>query len=174
MAELQRAYVGLGSNLGDSWAELQAALMALRALPDTHYEGCSEVYRSAPCEVDPQPDFLNAVCRVRTALGPERLLERLLDIERGRGRQRLRVGAPRTLDLDLLIYGGLCRTEPGLTLPHPRMHLRAFVLRPLADLDPALVIPGRGVVLQLLQECLGQRLEWAGSLPQPVREACTP
>lgn len=153
------AFVGFGSNLGDSLGELKTACSELATLSETTLNGCSAVYRSAPIGVAPQPDFLNACCRLTTALGARSLLAELMRIEQLRGRTRSEKGAPRVLDLDLLLYDDLICDEPGLTLPHPRLHERAFVLYPLADLDATIIIPGRGSVRALLKRCAGQRIE---------------
>ncbi|MHB1530012.1 MAG: 2-amino-4-hydroxy-6-hydroxymethyldihydropteridine diphosphokinase [Acidiferrobacteraceae bacterium] len=153
------AFVGLGSNLGDSMTEIRRACAQLALLPGTALARCSAVYRTAPFDVRPQPDFLNACCRLVTTLTPVLLLEGLMRIERDRGRVRRGKGEPRTLDLDLLLYDDVTYVTPGLTLPHPRLHERAFVLYPLADLDAGLVIPGRGPLRVLLERCARQRIE---------------
>lgn len=154
------AYIGLGSNLEEPLVQVRSALRALQASASIQVEACSSFYRSAPVGLTGQPDFINAVCRARTALAPEALLQALLEIERAHGRVRGGPqGGPRTLDLDLLLYGTEIRDTPALRLPHPRLHERAFVLVPLAELDPGLVIPGHGTVTQLLAGCCGQRLE---------------
>lgn len=144
------AYVGLGANLGDAQATLRVAVDAIRALPLTELVRLSSFYRSAP--VDAQgPDFLNAVALVRTSLDAATLLSHLQRIESAHGRERPYRNAPRTLDLDLLLYGDQQMVSPELTLPHPRMHLRAFVLVPLAEIaDAGLCIPGRGTPQALL------------------------
>ncbi|ARP84393.1 2-amino-4-hydroxy-6-hydroxymethyldihydropteridine diphosphokinase [Bordetella genomosp. 8] len=129
------AYIGLGANLGDSAATLRAALRELAALPDTRECVASPFYRSAPVDAT-GPDFVNAVARLRTALAPLDLLDALQAIELEHGRARPYRNAPRTLDLDLLLYDDLRLDTPRLTLPHPRMHERAFVLLPLRDLAP--------------------------------------
>ncbi|HUZ83129.1 MAG TPA: 2-amino-4-hydroxy-6-hydroxymethyldihydropteridine diphosphokinase [Gaiellales bacterium] len=135
------AFVGFGSNLGDPAATLQRALADVRQLGAV--TGVSRVYRSAPVGGVAQPDFLNAVVRLRTGLPAGRLLDGLLEIERQHGRVRgIRFG-PRTLDLDLLAYEGVECADGRLTLPHPRAHEREFVLRPLCDLAPDLVLAGR-------------------------------
>jgi len=153
------AYVGLGSNLDNPIEQLRAGLKSLAALPHTAVECCSAFYRTAPLGRLDQPDFINAACRVNTALPAAGLLDHLLAIETAHGRRRTDVGGPRTLDLDLLLYDALtCRTS-GLTLPHPRLHERAFVLYPLHELAPDLVIPGRGALTQLLSACSGQKIE---------------
>ncbi|MBI5612308.1 MAG: 2-amino-4-hydroxy-6-hydroxymethyldihydropteridine diphosphokinase [Gammaproteobacteria bacterium] len=153
------AYVGLGSNLDDPVEQLRAGLAALAVLPETALERCSSFYLSAPVGRHDQPDFVNAVCRLRTRLAPAALMQRLLAIEADRGRRRGQVGGPRTLDLDLLLYGDRAGHEPGLTLPHPRLHERAFVLYPLYELAPDLAIPGRGALANLLPACAGQKIE---------------
>ena len=153
------AYIGLGSNLEQPIEQLRAGLAALAALPTTTLDLCSAFYLTAPVGRLDQPDFINAVCRLRTALAPLALLQRLLAIEAGRGRRRIEVGGPRSLDLDLLLYGEQACRQPGLTLPHPRLHERAFVLYPLYELAPNLVIPGRGALADLLPACAGQKIE---------------
>lgn len=153
------AYIGLGSNLDQPVEQLRAGLAALAALPMTTLDRCSAFYLSAPVGRLDQPDFINAVCRLHTALAPLALLQRLLAIEAARGRRRIEVGGPRSLDLDLLLYGEQACRQPGLTLPHPRLHERAFVLYPLYELAPNLVIPGRGALADLLPACAGQKIE---------------
>ena len=153
------AYIGLGSNLEQPIEQLRAGLAALAALPATMLDRCSAFYLTAPIGRTDQPDFINAVCRLYTALPPAELLQHLLTIEAAHGRRRIETGGPRTLDLDLLLYGELTCHTPGLTLPHPRLHERAFVLYPLHELAPDLVIPGHGALVQLLSACAGQRIE---------------
>jgi len=145
------AYVGLGSNLGDREGYLRAALDALRADPALELRAVSSVRETDPVGLLDQPRFLNAAARVETALSARALLERLLAVERALGRTRAgpRFG-PRTIDLDLLLFGDQAIDEPGLAVPHPRLHERRFVLEPLAELDPALNVPGRGPVSDLL------------------------
>lgn len=145
------AYIGLGSNLEDPASQVKAGYAALAALPATELIACSALYRSAPVGYSDQPDFINAVAKVETALGARELLDALLAIELNHGRVRDFQNAPRTLDLDLLLYGDLQLHAPGLTIPHPRMHERAFVLVPLAAIAPQCVIPGRGKVAELLR-----------------------
>lgn len=151
-AAARDAYVALGSNLGDSRATLVGAAEALAALPGSRLAGISRIYRTPPWGRRDQPDFLNAVVRLRTTLEPHDLLDELMAIERrfGRTRDGERWG-PRTLDLDLLHVDGVVLDEPQLTLPHPRMGERAFVLLPLADLAPELELPGQGRVAELLR-----------------------
>jgi len=130
-----RAYVGLGSNLGDRSAHLLLGLSALSRLPDTHLLRLSPVYETEPVG-PPQPPYLNLVAELETELAPRALLGEMLAIERALGRERRERWGPRTLDLDLLLYGDLVLEEEGLTVPHPRLHQRAFVLVPLLDLLP--------------------------------------
>jgi 2-amino-4-hydroxy-6-hydroxymethyldihydropteridine diphosphokinase len=145
------AYVALGSNLGDREAHLRAALAALRARPEIEVAAVSRVYQTAPVGPPPQGPYLNAVVRLRTRLAPRGLLDCLLEIEAARGRQREggRWSA-RTLDLDLLFYGSLVLDEPGLRVPHPRLHERNFVLEPLCDVAPDLVHPRLGKTVEEL------------------------
>lgn len=147
------AYVGLGSNLDDPCAQLERALTELDTLPATHLTACSPLYRSAPVGVTEQPDFINAVAALHTTLTPHELLTALLTVEQAHGRVRALRWGPRTLDLDLLLYDDLILTDATLTLPHPRLHERAFVLYPLADLAPALTLPGHGPLRALLAAC---------------------
>ncbi|HEX2486046.1 MAG TPA: 2-amino-4-hydroxy-6-hydroxymethyldihydropteridine diphosphokinase [Myxococcota bacterium] len=144
----ERAFVALGSNLGDRDAHLAAALAGLRATPGVSGVACSSIYETAPVGPPGQGPYLNAVARVDTTLDPHALLARLLALERDAGRVRSGVrDEARTLDLDLLLHGARCLDEPGLTLPHPRLHERAFVLVPLAELAPELVHPRLGRTL---------------------------
>ncbi len=137
------AYVALGSNLGDRAAHLEAAIAALRATPGIEVIALSSVRETEPVGGPPQGPYLNAVVALRTELAPRALLERLLEIEAAQGRERgPERNAPRTLDLDLLLYGDEKIDEPDLVVPHPRMHERAFVLEPLAELAPDLVPHG--------------------------------
>ncbi|HET7359561.1 MAG TPA: 2-amino-4-hydroxy-6-hydroxymethyldihydropteridine diphosphokinase [Rhodanobacteraceae bacterium] len=145
------AYVALGANLGDPRAQLLAAFDALAALQDTRLQARSRLYLTPPWGLREQPPFVNAVAQLDTGLGPDELLQGLLDIERAAGRERNgeRWG-PRRLDLDLLLHGDTVRDDARLTLPHPRMAERAFVLLPLAELAPQLDIPGHGRIAELL------------------------
>ena len=140
----QIAVIGLGANVGEPRAQIEAALAALAQLPDTRIVRRSSFYRTAPIGRSDQPDFINAAALVETALTPRALLAALLAIEQSHGRVRLEVNGPRTLDLDLLLYGDTPIDEPGLAVPHPRMHLRRFVLESLLELDPDCRIPGHG------------------------------
>jgi len=132
------AYVGIGSNLEDPRAQVMAAFEELDRLPHTRLVKRSSLYRSAPVGHAPQPDFINAVARLETGLPAERLLAELQAIEARHGRQRSFPNAPRTLDLDVLLYGNASLDLPGLKIPHPRMHERAFVLQPLVEISPEL------------------------------------
>lgn len=153
------AYVGIGSNLGEPRRQIEAALEALGGLPGTRVARRSSLYRTAPVGHADQPDFLNAVARLETRLAAEALLGELQDIERRHHRERRFANGPRTLDLDLLLYDGRVLESPRLTLPHPRMHERAFVLAPLAQIDPDAEVPGHGRAAELLARCAGQRIE---------------
>jgi len=152
------AYVGIGSNQGNARAHVLAACDELAHLPDTRLAARSSLYRSAPVDAS-GPDYVNAVAALDTELSPAQLLDALQDLERRHGRERPYPNAPRTLDLDLLTYGDTVFTSPMLTLPHPRMHQRAFVLQPLLELDPRAEVPGRGSARDLLAACAGQRVE---------------
>jgi 2-amino-4-hydroxy-6-hydroxymethyldihydropteridine diphosphokinase len=155
-----RAYIGLGSNIAEPAAQVRSGMAALARLAATRVEACSSLYRTAPVGWREQPDFINAVCRVRTGLAPAALMRGLLEIERTHGRVREgNPGGPRTLDLDLLLYGDETIHSAELTVPHPRLHERAFVLYPLLEIEPDLVIPGRGPSHRLLAACAGQRVE---------------
>jgi 2-amino-4-hydroxy-6-hydroxymethyldihydropteridine diphosphokinase len=146
-----RAHVGLGANLGDRERTLRVAVDELGSEPGIEVVAVSTLRETDPVGVGNQPRFLNGAVAVDTTLTPEQLLERLLALEHRFGRVRTPgEHGPRTLDLDLLLYGDLAIDEPGLTVPHPRLHERRFVLEPLAELDPGLVIPGRGSVESLL------------------------
>ena len=141
---MNTAYIALGANLGDPAATVRAAFAALANLPESRLVHSSSLYRTAPVGITAQPEFVNAVAQLETTLAPESLLDALFDIELRFGRIRADKNGPRTLDLDLLLYGHQFIDLPRLTLPHPRLHLRAFVLKPLAEIAPDLVIPGRG------------------------------
>lgn len=151
-APLVPAYIALGSNLSEPQRQLRAAFDALGCLPNTQLIARSSLYRSAPVGYADQPDFVNAVAAIRTALAPRVLLDKLLELERAQGRGRVRAfrNAPRTLDLDIVLYGEQVIHEPGLSVPHPRMHERAFVMVPLAEIAPDALVPGRGRVRELL------------------------
>ncbi|MBP8814778.1 MAG: 2-amino-4-hydroxy-6-hydroxymethyldihydropteridine diphosphokinase [Laribacter sp.] len=144
------AAIALGANLGDAAASVRDAMQALAALPDTRWLAGSPLYRTAPVGYADQPDFVNAVALVETGLTPQELLAALQKLEEQGGRVRSFRNAPRTLDLDLLVYGEVEMDTTELTLPHPRMHERTFVLMPLADVAPDLLIPGCGRVADCL------------------------
>jgi 2-amino-4-hydroxy-6-hydroxymethyldihydropteridine diphosphokinase len=155
----QNIFVGLGSNLDDPRSHVLRAFQELSALPHTHVLQHSSLYRSAPAGYPDQPDFINAVARLETTLSPRELLEAILQLEQTHGRTREFRHAPRTLDIDLLLYQDLQHREQGLTIPHPQMHLRAFVLNPLLEIAPDCAIPGIGSAAAALQACPPQRLE---------------
>lgn len=158
-----RAYIGLGANLGDLAATLRAALAALEALPGTRLIAVSSGWRSAPVDAG-GPDFLNAVACLDTSLLPLALLDGLQAIEQAHGRERPYRNAPRTLDLDVLLIEGQAWSDDRLVLPHPRLHERAFVLRPLLELAPDLALPGLGRLDDHLAAVADQRLDRAGVL----------
>ncbi len=147
------AYIGLGSNLEQPVEQLQRALAELAQLPDTVCNGYSSFYRSPPMGGMEQPDYINAVARLETALAPEKLLEGIQAIEAAHGRIRGEHWGARTLDLDLLLYGSITVDMPDLKIPHPGVHERAFVLYPLYEIAPYLEIPGRGYIIELLKNC---------------------
>jgi 2-amino-4-hydroxy-6-hydroxymethyldihydropteridine diphosphokinase len=153
------AFIGLGSNLADPVAQVSHALEALGHLPQTRVTRHSSLYRSAPVGYLDQPDFINAVAQLETELAPRALLDALLALEQDNGRTREFCNAPRTLDLDVLLYDDLQHHEHGLTVPHPQMHLRAFVLQPLLEIAPDCVIPGVGLAADAAKACEDQQLE---------------
>ncbi len=152
------SFIGLGSNLGESGDQLAQAFVRLDQLPDTRLLAQSALYRSAPVGYLDQPDFVNAVAKITTSLTPQALLAALLQIERECGRERTFANAPRTLDLDVLLYDDRQIHEHGLTVPHPQMHKRAFVLLPLLDIEPDCLIPAVGFARDAMQGCLDQVL----------------
>lgn len=148
---MTRAYVGLGSNLGDREGMVRRALDLLGREPGVEVVAVSSLRETDPVGLVDQPRFLNGAAAVETDLPPQVLLDRLLAVERALGRRREGPrGGPRTIDLDLLVYGDLELDEPGIAVPHPRLHERRFALEPLLELDPDLVVPGRGPVRALL------------------------
>lgn len=153
-----RAYVALGANLGRPAATVKAAIATLAKIPDTTLIAASSLFQTAPVGLKRQPDFINAVAALDTALSPLALLRALFELEARFGRSRSVPNAPRTLDLDLLLFGDTRLEEAQLTLPHPRMHERAFVLAPLAEIAPECLVPGRGMVRDLLEACRDQRI----------------
>ena len=146
----ETVFVALGANLDHPELQVEAGIRELADLPQTRLVRRSSLYRSAPVGYRDQPDFVNAVAQIETGLKPRDLLEALLAIELRRGRVRDFPNAPRTLDLDIVLYGSLTLHEPGLTIPHPRMHQRAFVILPLAEIAPEALIPGRGRIADLV------------------------
>lgn len=149
--KLETAFIALGSNLDDPARYMDIGLRELAALPQTRVVRKSSLYRSAPVGYLDQPDFVNAVAQIETGLKPRELLAALLAIEHRHGRVRDFPNAPRTLDLDIALYGDLALHEHGLTIPHPRMHERAFVIVPLAEIAPDALIPGHGTARELLR-----------------------
>lgn len=147
---MTRAYVALGANLGDREGTIRLALALLESRPGVTVVRASTLRETEPWGPVPQTRYLNGVVALDTSLDPRSLLEALLGVERDLGRVRGERWGPRTIDLDLLLHGDAELDEPGLELPHPRLHERAFVLEPLAELDPELVVPGRGRVAELL------------------------
>ncbi|GAB1392746.1 2-amino-4-hydroxy-6-hydroxymethyldihydropteridine diphosphokinase [Rhodocyclaceae bacterium] len=159
---LIKAYVALGANLGDPVVTVRAAIGALKNIAGTRFSAASSLYRTAPVGLHHQPDFINAVAmlEVNAAVLPApTFLEHLFAIEARFGRQRSIKNAPRTLDLDLLLFGDQQLDLPGLMLPHPRMTERAFVLTPLTEIAPDLVIPGHGPITPLLADVARQQIE---------------
>ncbi len=155
------AYIGLGSNLDDPQLQVQRALIELDELDESRCENASGLYRSAPMGPQDQPDYINAVAALRTRLQPHDLLHGLLAIEKAHGRERdpgLHWG-PRPLDLDILMYGDEQIDEDGLAVPHAGLHERVFVLYPLYEIAPDLVVPGRGPLQALLAACPRAGLE---------------
>ena len=147
-----RAYVGIGANLGARESTIRRAIELLGSTPEIAVTGISTLRETEPWGHAEQPTYLNGAVEMVTELEPRALLDVLLDVERRLGRTRTgeRFG-PRTIDLDLLVYGDVVCDEPGLTVPHPRLHERRFALEPLAELAPDLVVPGRGTAASLLE-----------------------
>ncbi len=152
-------FVALGSNLGDPVVQVRRAMIEMAALPCTSVRQASSLYRTPPWGDVDQPDYVNAVVELETALEPSPLLDALLDIEQRMGRVRDRRNGPRVIDLDLLLHGTHVLDETRLTVPHPRMHDRAFVLLPLAEIAPDLVIVGHGRVAELAAGAADDRIE---------------
>ncbi len=158
MSAAERVFVGLGANLGDAVHSVGEALLQLADLPHTQLVAASSLYRSAPLDAE-GPDYVNAVAELRTELEPEPLLAQLQALEQRFGRQRSQRNAPRTLDLDLLLFGDRRIALPALSVPHPRLYQRAFVLAPLAEIAPGLACPGGLDVAQTLARIETQRVE---------------
>ncbi|HWU84054.1 MAG TPA: 2-amino-4-hydroxy-6-hydroxymethyldihydropteridine diphosphokinase [Rhodocyclaceae bacterium] len=153
------AYVALGSNLQQPQAQVTQALRELSGLPQTQVTASSSLYRTAPLGYDDQPDFINAVARLETSLAPLALLRALLALEDTHGRERPFPNAPRVLDLDLLLYDDIAMQTPELTLPHPRMQTRGFVMLPLAEIAPGLKVGAYGEAAQLDAACIDQGVQ---------------
>jgi 2-amino-4-hydroxy-6-hydroxymethyldihydropteridine diphosphokinase len=153
------AFIGLGANIGDPGKQIRGALDALGGIAGTRLARASSLWRSAPVGYAAQPDFVNAVAEIETTQVPRALLGELLAIEKRFGRERSFANAPRTLDLDLLLYGDGVFSEQGLEVPHPRMHERAFVLAPLVEIAPDVEVPGKGKAAQLLARIRDQKVE---------------
>ena len=173
MASVARAYIGLGSNLQDPVSQLRRAIDAMALLPDTRLFNISSFYESKPLvdpgatavDTEPQGLYINAVAAVDTYLAARTLLDALFSIEAQQGRVRTRRWGPRTLDLDLLLYGNLCINEPDLIVPHPELPKRAFVLYPLYEIEPVLQVPGIGPVEELLKNCDANELKKLDVVP---------
>jgi 2-amino-4-hydroxy-6-hydroxymethyldihydropteridine diphosphokinase len=148
-------YIGIGANLGDAASTVRQAVERLGTLSQTRLGACSSLFSTAPVDAGGD-DYINAVARIETALAPIELLQALQDIERDFGRERPYRNAPRTLDLDLLLYGQQTLSEATLSVPHPRLHERAFALIPLLQLDPFVTIPGRGPAHSYVPAVAGQ------------------
>lgn len=160
-----RVYVGLGANLGDRGEALLQALHAMAALPQTQLLAVSSLYSSAPVDAT-GPDYLNAVAALQTQQSPEAFLQALQTVELAAGRERPYRNAPRTLDLDILLWGNAQLDTPALTVPHPRMYERAFVLLPLAQLDASLVRADQLATVAEQRIAVAQDADWAASALQ--------
>lgn len=158
-------FLGMGSNLEKPTEQLGLALTQIARIDGVVLEAASSLYGSAPVGYVDQPDFVNAVAKVSTTLAPRALLAALQDIERRHGRQRTFRNAPRTLDLDIVLFGRQTISENDLHVPHPRCHERAFVLLPLLELAPGCEIPGRGAARGWLEHCADQRIVRLGAFP---------
>lgn len=165
------AFLGLGSNLASPEAQVLAAFDQIAATPGVTLLRRSSLYRTAPIGYEAQPDFINAVAEVATELGPEELLEAMLGIEQRHGRVREFQNAPRTLDVDILLYANLSVATERLTVPHPRAHERAFVLEPLLEIAPHCHIPGLGPAHQFRTACMGQGIARVPDPPPQLEEA---
>jgi 2-amino-4-hydroxy-6-hydroxymethyldihydropteridine diphosphokinase len=161
---MSRCFIGVGANLGDPVTAIANAVAEIASREGLVVTACSSLYRTAPVEAE-GPDFFNAVVCAESSLTSEELLAVLQAIEFAGGRERPFPNAPRTLDLDLLLDGDIRLASPRLTLPHPRMHRRAFVLAPLVEIAPQITIPDRGLARTLLDECRDQRIERLGRVP---------
>ena len=152
------AYIALGSNLANPAQQVLLAVAAIAQLPANILIARSSLYLTTPVGYADQPDFINAVIKIQTTLNPHQLLTELLNIEQQFGRERTFRNAPRVIDLDLLLYNQQQQHDAGLSLPHPRMHERAFVLAPLTEIAPAVMIPGRGAAMAWLRTVGDQNL----------------
>ncbi len=160
---MPKAFIALGSNLNEPASQVTHAFQAIEKLPKTKLIKQSSLYKSAPVGYNKQPDFINAVAEISTDLSPQTLMKNLLAIEQTFGRERHFTNAPRVLDLDLLLYDDLILHTETLTLPHPRMHTRGFVLLPLAEIAPEIHIPQHGNVVKLAEVHKTQEIEKLGS-----------
>lgn len=152
---MKQAFVALGSNLENPIEQVQKAFIALSHLPDTRLVKQSSLYKTAPIDcIDVAPDFINAVAEIETKLSPQVLLDALHEIENEAGRERPYINAPRVLDCDLLLYDNIVLNTVKLTLPHPRMHTRGFVLLPLFEIAPHLILPKHGKIAPLITPAL--------------------
>jgi 2-amino-4-hydroxy-6-hydroxymethyldihydropteridine diphosphokinase len=165
---LTDAFVGLGSNLENPVAQLAGAIAELAALPDTQLVAQSPFYRSKPVGPQDQPDFINGCVWLQTSLDPLALLDQLQAIEQAHGRERLQHWGPRTLDLDMLLFGDRTIDHPRLQVPHPELPNRDFVLRPLLDLEPQLTLPDGRRLTELLPQCPDNQLQQLEPLPNPA------
>ena len=166
------AYIGLGSNLNNPLAQLKRACAALNQLKDTQLIAASSVYLSKPMGPQDQPDFLNAVAKLVTHLPPETLLASLQEIEHQQRRQRTRHWGPRTLDLDILIYGAINLETPNLTIPHPGLLHRSFVLAPLREIAPTLILANGSSAADALSELQAEALTIVAT-PEQLLSACS-
>ena len=153
---MHQAFIALGSNLEDPQAQIERALETIANTTNIKLIKASSLYRTVPVGYDNQPDFINAVAEIETDLNPLALLDRLLEIETQHGRERPFPNAPRVLDLDVLLYEGVATSSPTLTLPHPRMHTRGFVMLPLAEIAPKISIGNHGYADDLAAKCDNQ------------------
>ncbi|MDX1570824.1 MAG: 2-amino-4-hydroxy-6-hydroxymethyldihydropteridine diphosphokinase [Xanthomonadales bacterium] len=165
----ERVFIGLGGNVGEPLRQIGLGLAALDDDPGVSVVRVSRMYESPPWGITDQPSFINAVAELRSSLSPSALLRCMRGIEESQGRQRELKWGPRTLDLDLLAFGGRISDEVGLTIPHPRIAERAFVLVPWAEIAPEFQVPGLASVAELLKDCA----DAAGVEPLSQDEACT-
>ena len=156
------AYIGIGSNLDEPVQQVEQALLELDRIPHSRVVTRSSLYRSAPAGYADQPDFINAVAQMETGISADRLLSELQEIEARHGRARSFANAPRTLDLDVLLFGNSVLQTENLKIPHPRMHERAFVLKPLLEISGDVAIPGIGPAKESLKKINDQSVEIIG------------